>query len=294
MDAMLTTEKTRDAEAAIAPYLHGRRFSDVRAEFDERGYVMFPKVLTDDVLARIRDALAPWFEKNLEGRNDFEGVKTNRVYALLAKDPVFAELATHPLALAFAEADLGPSCLLSACLAIRLNPGESAQPWHHDDAHIEIPTPRPSYGVSCFWAIDQTTEENGATEILPGSHEWAFADAPGHLQDADFSTKTDPGLDDGRGGHPDMVKAILPAGGFMVAKGTLVHRGGPNRSGAPRTVITPQYCPGWARPLETMTLAVPPEKAATLPLRAQELLGYSIHAPFMGYVDGMHPKRILQ
>ena len=43
-------------------------------------------------------------------------------YAMLAKSPAFAELAIHPLALAFAEADLGPDCLLSACLAIRLLP----------------------------------------------------------------------------------------------------------------------------------------------------------------------------
>lgn len=38
---------------------------------------------------------------------------------------------------------------------------------------------------------------------------------------------------------------------------------------------------------------MPPTIAATLPERAQELLGYSIHPPFMGYVDGMHPKRLL-
>jgi hypothetical protein len=42
-----------------------------------------------------------------------------------------------------------------------------------------------------------------------------------------------------------------------------------------------------------MTLAVPPDIAAELPERARELLGYSIHPPFMGYVDGMHPRRIV-
>jgi hypothetical protein len=50
-------------------------------------------------------------------------LKTNRVYGLPAKSPVFAELAMHLLALAFAEAELGPTCLLSACLAINLHPG---------------------------------------------------------------------------------------------------------------------------------------------------------------------------
>ena len=89
------------------------------------------------------------------------------------------------------------------------------------------------------------------------------------------------------------MKALMPAGSLMLAKGTLWHRGGANRSDAPRLLITPQYCPGWTRQLENMAIAVPPAIAKTLPQRAQELLGYSIRPPFMGYVDGRHPLRSL-
>jgi ectoine hydroxylase-related dioxygenase (phytanoyl-CoA dioxygenase family) len=39
---------------------------------------------------------------------------------------------------------------------------------------------------------------------------------------------------------------------------------------------------------------VPGEVAATLPERLQELLGYNIRPPFMGYVDGRHPRRSLR
>jgi ectoine hydroxylase-related dioxygenase (phytanoyl-CoA dioxygenase family) len=42
-----------------------------------------------------------------------------------------------------------------------------------------------------------------------------------------------------------------------------------------------------------MSLAVPPEVAERLPERARELIGYSIHPPFMGHVDGVHPRRLL-
>ena len=41
-------------------------------------------------------------------------------------------------------------------------------------------------------------------------------------------------------------------------------------------------------------LAVPAEVAEKLPERARELIGYSIHPPFMGHVDGVHPKRLLR
>jgi ectoine hydroxylase-related dioxygenase (phytanoyl-CoA dioxygenase family) len=80
----------------------------------------------------------------------------------------------------------------------------------------------------------------------------------------------------------------------MIMRSDVWHRGGANQTDADRLIVTPQYCAGWARPLETMLLAVPPETVARLPSRTQALLGYSIHTPFMGYVDGMHPSRVLQ
>ncbi len=278
----------------ISRYLGERSFAQWRTQFDKDGFVIFENVLSAREIEKIRVALSPLLAKNIRGRNDFEGLHSNRVYAMLAKSPIFAELVTHPLALAFVEADLGHDCLLSACLAINLQPGETAQPWHYDDSHFQWPRPRPSLGVSTFWAIDATTEANGATEILPESHIWGEVTFDGALTPEDF-TRSAPNLMSGDpGARPDAVKAVMPAGSLMIAKGTLWHRGGANQSSAARLIITPQYCPGWTRQLENMALAVPPDVAKTLSVRAQELLGYSIHRPFMGYVDGMHPKRLLE
>ncbi len=279
---------------AIDGWLNGRSLDDYRRELDQTGYVIFPDVLKPAKIAALRQALAPYLApENPTGRNDFEGVKTHRVYALLAKSPVFAELATQPLALAFAEAELGASCLLSACLAINLYPGETAQPWHYDDAHADAPRPRASFGVSAFWAIDEMTADNGATEIIPGSHLWGDEAPAGAIDAATLNNAQQTQIDDDPGAHPDAIKVLLSPGSLMITKGTLWHRGGANRSDKPRLIITPQYCAGWVRQLENMPLAVPAAVAATLPRRAQELLGYSIHPPFMGYVNGMHPQRTL-
>src|SRR5215211_5462862 len=155
-----------------SPWLKERSFASLKEEFDRSGYLIFERVLSADRIAEIRTVLAPHLARDLLGRNDFEGTKTNRVYALLAKTPVFAELAIHPLPLAFAEAELGQSCLLSAMLAINLHPGETVQAWHTDDGSAKMPRPRPALGISTFWAIDDATEQNGATEIIPGSHLW--------------------------------------------------------------------------------------------------------------------------
>ena len=264
-----------------------------RAEFEERGYVVFEHVLDRGQVNDLRAALEPHFAQL--GRNHFEGYHTQRVYALLAKAPqAIAQLVSHPLALEFAARELGPNFLLSACLAIKLHPGETAQGWHFDDGNLRIPRPRAAYGVSAFWTLDDTTETNGATEVIPGSHLWG--------DDADIAMipdTADPALkslqaEEDLQPRDDAVKVCMPAGSLMLAKGTLWHRGGANRSDESRLVITPQYCPGWARQLENMLLAVPPHVARELPKRVRELLGYNIHGSFMGYVDGLHPERTLE
>ncbi len=279
------------AAAQTTAWFEGRSFQSYRDEFDRRGYLIFERVLSPDSVAEIRAALAPHLARDLKGRNDFEGERTNRVYALMAKSPVFADLAIHPLALAFAEAELGQTCLLSAMLAINLHPGETVQPWHTDDGTAKMPRPRPALGVSTFWAIDDTTEQNGATEIIPGSHLWDGEIIQGALKQEDIASK---GADRDSGDRADAVKLVMPSGSLAITKGTLWHRGGANRSDRPRLIITPQYCAGWLRQLENMVLAVPAETAEKLPERARELIGYSIHPPFMGYVDGVHPRKALR
>lgn len=283
--------ETTAPDTDLSRWLGERTLEDAKAEFDEVGFIVFENVLSPDELASVERALEPWLNADLRGRNDFEGLKSNRVYAMAAKSPVFVDLMIHPLALAFAEAELGPSCLLSAMLAIKLHPGETVQPWHFDDS-CGVERPRRTAGVSAFWAITETTEENGATEIIPGSHLWGKETPQDGLGSA-FSDTTVRDVDDDPAFRDDAIKMIMPAGSLGLAKGTLWHRGGANRSKSPRTLITPQYCAGYMRQLENMILAVPKDIAKMMPQRARELLGYSIHAPFMGYVDGMHPARTL-
>jgi hypothetical protein len=48
------------------------------------------------------------------------------------------------------------------------------------------------------------------------------------------------------------------------------------------------------RPMEAFTLSVPREVARTVSDDIRRMLGYSIHPPFVGAVDGMHPLRLLE
>jgi ectoine hydroxylase-related dioxygenase (phytanoyl-CoA dioxygenase family) len=59
--------------------------------------------------------------------------------------------------------------------------------------------------------------------------------------------------------------------------GGTLHAGGANSTEVPRRAVHLSYCLGWLRTEENNILSTPPAVAATLPRRAQELLGYALH-----------------
>lgn len=238
------------------------------------GYVVIPDLLDGQHLERIRTEMMPWLADAPFGRNDFEGFRTQRLYALLAKAPSLASLVAHPAVLSLLDELLQPGYLLSANIGINVHPGETAQLFHADDAYCSFPRPRPAVGVSAVWAFDDFTADNGATEVVTGSHEWA-------------TTTVEPD-------EPRIHRVEMAAGSAVIFLGTTLHRGGAHNGRDPRLGITPQYCQPWMRQIENMTLAIPHDVAASLPVRVQELIGYSIYPPFIGYVDGMHPRRIFE
>lgn len=75
--------------------------------------------------------------------------------------------------------------------------------------------------------------------------------------------------------------------------GTLWHGGGANATTRDRRAITAQYCQLWLRPMEAFTLSVPRDVARTVSDDIRRRLGYGIHPPFVGTVDGLHPLRLL-
>jgi ectoine hydroxylase-related dioxygenase (phytanoyl-CoA dioxygenase family) len=250
-------------------------YADHLQRINTDGFTVIERLIDASLVATIRRELSPWLQGARYGRNDFEGRRTERVYALLAKAPSVACLIEHPDVLRIVDQLLPPHYLLSAALAINVHPGETPQDFHGDDAAGGFPLrrPRPMQGVSAIWALDDFTPDNGTTEVVPGSHLWGEDRAP-----------TD----------RDAVQALMPAGSVLLFAGNLLHRGGANRSDTIRLAITPQYCAPWMRQIENMVLAVPPNLAAQYSERVQGLLGYSVVEPgFMGYVDGVHPRRLI-
>jgi len=234
------------------------------------GYVIWERLLSEQDCREIRDAVSPLMDR--VGRNNFEGERTQRLYSVLNKTRACDGLVDHPRPLALLDRLLMPNYLLSALQVINILPGESSQLLHHDDGFYPLPRPRPPLGAATIWAIDDFTADNGATVVVPRSHEWG--------------PRT-----------PDPAEAqpvVMPAGSCIFFVGTLWHGGGANRSRESRLAVTAQYCQPWLRTLENFALEVTRDAARSVSEEIQSMLGYSLFPPFVGTVDGVHPGRLLQ
>jgi ectoine hydroxylase-related dioxygenase (phytanoyl-CoA dioxygenase family) len=85
----------------------------------------------------------------------------------------------------------------------------------------------------------------------------------------------------------------MPPGSCVFFIGTLWHGGDINQSGKDRLAITAQYCEPWLRPQAAFTLSTDRDTVRAVSEDIRRMLGYSVHPPFIGMVDGMHPKRLL-
>jgi ectoine hydroxylase-related dioxygenase (phytanoyl-CoA dioxygenase family) len=245
---------------------------DVAQRLMDDGYVVVTGMMADGDWRAARADLDRVLSVTPAGRNSFEGFSTQRVYALFAKTRVFDQAAVGPLLAGVLDQVLGPH-QLSAPVGIRIGPGEKAQTLHRDDSVYPLPQPHPPVVVNTMWPLDEFTAANGATRFIPGSHAW----------------------EPGRTPRPDdpVEQAVISPGSAMFYLGSLWHGGGANQTSQPRLGVILEYVSGWLRPQENHCLAVPQSVARELPERLQELLGYNIYPPFVGYVDGKHPRRVL-
>ena len=259
---------------------------------ESAGYTVIEDFLTPPVLAEARRVLSLYLGAHA-GRNGFEGLNTERVYTLVARAKVFWDIVLDARVLALCEHFLLPNFLLTASQGIQINSGEAPQPFHSDDSFHHLPHPRSMISLSTIVAVDAFTPENGGTNLIPQSHRWddaarsemySFTSGNRH---GGGSNRADASLE------AQATTAVMPAGAAIVFSGTLVHRGGRNTSNTPRLAFSNQYCQPWARPQENFILGVPTEVARAMPPRLQELLGYSIHPPFIGQLTASHPVKAL-
>ena len=245
------------------------------------GCIVIENVIDKQGLDRLKGELGPHFEETPNCTGDFYGHATKRLSSLIAKSTLCRRMAIHPVILAVMDEFLLKGCRqyqLNLTQAIQIGPGEPQQIMHPDDPLFPFVHPGYEAMINCMWAVDEFTSENGATNVVPGSHKW---------ERVGLIPEREPAGD-------EITQGVMPAGSVLIYFGSLLHCGGANRTAKPRTGIVLSYCQGWLRQSENQYLAVPLEVAKTLPERLQRLLGYFVHEPNLGQLEGRDPIELLQ
>jgi ectoine hydroxylase-related dioxygenase (phytanoyl-CoA dioxygenase family) len=189
---------------------------------------------------------------------EFYGSKTIRRDGIPGKSDTFVEFMLEPLMHEVVDKVLGPNCddyILNTAQMIQIGPGETAQRLHRDEeAWPYIEHGGPSLSIEALMALSDFTVENGATQVVPGSHLW----------------------EPGRVAQPDEIGyATMKAGSALFYLGSTLHGGGANvTENEARRGMFYGYVVGWLRTAENMFLTVPIERVREMPRRAQELLGW--------------------
>lgn len=239
------------------------------------GCVVIEGVLNALQVQALAAELAPHFDEAPDCAGDFYGYATKRVSGLVAKSPSCQAMVIHPAILSVMDHFLLKGCRgyhLNLTQAIRIGPGEPQQVIHRDDLMFNFTHPEFEAMINTMWAVDDFTADNGATHVVPGSHKWPL---------------------DRQAQPHEEVQGVMKPGSVLIWLGSLQHGGGANRTDKPRTGIVHSYSLGWLRQAEPQYLAVPYDIARELPECLQRVLGYFVHEPNLGSVEGQDPIGLL-
>lgn len=242
------------------------------------GCIAITDMLPAPQLHKLREDLNAGFQQTPACQGNFFGFSTKRMSSILRISNISRDMAIHPLVLSAMDHFLLKSCReyqLNLSQAIQIFPGEPAQFIHTDDLMFpfELPILGDQKMINCMWAVDDFTCANGATNLVPGSHFW-----PRDRQPTEY----------------EIVQGAMPAGSLLIYFGSLLHGGGTNMTNKPRTGLVLSYGLGWLRQAENHYLALPRELVRQFPERLQKLLGYFVHAPNLGAIEGRDPIEFLQ
>lgn len=233
---------------------------------DDDAGLIIDNFLDEDGLERIKSDLKPYLNVTKNGQDEFTGYKTKRVGALMARSKTCQDLALDPFINQMADSFLGPHCesyQLHFTSAIQIGPGESSQILHRDRGVWGGYIPRKiETQFSTVWAINDFTKENGATQVVPGSHKWHKDRQP--LPE-------------------EIAYAEMQAGSVFIYTGSVLHGGGTNNTDEPRLGVFLHYAPSWLRQEENQYLSCPPEVAKDFSPELRSLIGYSKGGYVLGF-----------
>ncbi|HEX2833283.1 MAG TPA: phytanoyl-CoA dioxygenase family protein [Thermoanaerobaculia bacterium] len=237
----------------------------VLAALRDDGCAIVHDVLDDATLVAAREGIYRGKDlvESLIGRERLQQAgEIGVVRAPMLASPVFYDLLALPPVLAIVDATVSTTAVLHVQNAFALPP---AAPQHQDTFqrtfHRDFPRVLNGYvcSVNMLLAIDDFTFDNGATLVIPGSHQ--RADAP---PTASFESA---------------APAECPRGGMIVFDSTLWHAAGINQSAVDRCAVNQQFTRSYFKQQIDYVRCLGDEVVAAQSPRVQQLLGWYTRVP---------------
>lgn len=204
--------------------------------FHVNGYLKIGKLLDDDLIETLRAAYDHEFQtarkqgnfRNLAISDTEDLDKKNaaalqmlQIMQMCERSIHFRRMLYHPLILDMVESLIGPNIQLFHDQAL-FKPAHCGGEvfWHQDNAYWQCSPPNL---MTCWMTLDDADRENGAMQVIPGSHRQA--------RTHERSKSTGALLD--LGNEVDASKAVvveLPAGGVMLHHCQTLHYTQPNHT----------------------------------------------------------------
>ncbi|MFA6208465.1 MAG: phytanoyl-CoA dioxygenase family protein [Candidatus Obscuribacterales bacterium] len=136
------------------------------------------------------------------------------------------------------------------------------QPIFQQSFHMDFPRVLNGYlaSINAFFALDEFTERNGCTVVLPGSHQRVSKPSLRYMLEAS-------------------VPLLCEAGSMIIFDSTLWHAAGHNSSGDDRVAINHQFVRSFFKQQIDCTKAIDKSRVLGLPARTQQLLGHYSQPP---------------
>jgi ectoine hydroxylase-related dioxygenase (phytanoyl-CoA dioxygenase family) len=216
--------------------------ASMREQYQQEGWFVLERVLTDEQLALLRGGAKFAIDK-ADAEMDAAGVdrlginaRGKRYFSAMTyrdRPELRAFLFSDTMA-AICRATLGSEAYLFwEQYVIKGADPDTSFAWHQDSGYVhEDHTPY----LTCWIALDDVTEENGAVYLLPYSRS-GIRSYVKHVRDPEVNDQvcyfgSDPG-----------VPLVVPAGSIACFSSVVIHRSGPNRTDQLRRAYLAQYSP---------------------------------------------------
>ena len=214
------------------PDLEGR----VKA-MEEDGYAYLPKVIEDEQLAELRDAMdrltaiPESFDRHGTPENG-NGFLNKHINNAFNRDPVFLRCLDRSPVIELAEAVHGEDCHVIGMTAWVTGPGRPDQGLHIDWLPIPLPTDIledtrvkvPIFISTAHYYLDDLYEDLGPTKFVPGSH---------------LSGRRPDGETEWKGASEKSI--LCNSGDVVIFRSEVWHRGTANRSDQTRYLLQVHY-----------------------------------------------------